>query len=139
MLAQAPIALPLAALGLHRFGLRRVQSFLDRRPGKRVPPVDPSIRQAELERLAWIVKVASMYGAWPANCLQRSVVLWWFLRRRGHDGDLRIGVRRDKLTGALDFHAWLECEGRVLNDQPDVRQRYATFDRAIAPRTAQFD
>jgi hypothetical protein len=139
LLVQAPAALPLAALGLNRWGLGRVQAFLARRPVRRRVPADPDVRRREIERIAWTVKIAAMYGPWRANCLQRSVVLWWFLRRRGHGGDLRISVRRDRATGGLDFHAWIEYEGAVLNDQPDVRTRYATFDRVIAPRDARFD
>jgi hypothetical protein len=38
----------------------------------------------------------------------------------------------------LDFHAWVEHEGVVLNDVPDVRARFATFDRAIAPTSARW-
>lgn len=139
LLVQAPVALPLAALGLRRWGLKRVQAFLARRPSSREVAPDAAARQAEVDRLVWVVKVAAMYGPWRANCLQRSVVLWWFLRRRGHAGELRIGVRRDRETGALDFHAWMERDGVVLNDDPEVRSRYAVFDRVIAPRDARFD
>lgn len=138
LLGQAPFALPASALGLRRYGLRRVQGFLGRRPA---PPsgAPPAQRLLAARRLTWIVQTAAAYGPWPANCLQRSVVLWWYLRRRGLAGELRIGVRRDPETRELAFHAWIEYEGAVLNDDPAVRQRYATFDRAIAPRNGSFD
>lgn len=137
LLAQTPILLPVVALALRWLGLGRVQRWLNRRPPRRAGPTG-SDRAAEAARLAWIVKISALYGPWPANCLQRSVVLWWYLGRRGLDGDLRIGVRRDRETGKLDFHAWIEHDGVVINDGPDVRQRYATFDRAIAPRQGKF-
>lgn len=137
LLIEAPFALPLAALALQRYGLRRVQVFLSRRHARRTPPTDPLVRRVEAARLAWIVQVVAAYSPFSANCLQRSVVLWWFLRRRGLSGELRIGVRRDE-AGSLDFHAWVEHEGVPINDRWDVRQRYATFPQAIAPRGQRF-
>ena len=139
MLLEAPPALPLAAVALRRWGLRRVQERLSRRPlCPHRAPRDPTRRHEAAQRVAWCVKTAAAYGPWPANCLQRSLVLWWFLRRRGIEGDMRIGVRRDRETGMLDFHAWVEHDGVVINDRGDVRDRYATFDRPIAPRQAPF-
>lgn len=138
MLLQAPVALPLVALALHRYGLGRAQAFLGRRPPGRVAPIDPQVRRSEADRLAWSVDVVARYAPRTPNCLQRSVVLWWFLHRRGLAGELRIGVRRASETGSLEFHAWVEYAGVVINDQRDIRARYATFDRAIAPRTATF-
>lgn len=139
LLAQAPVALPLVALGLRRWGLGRVQSVLGRRRSHGRGGDDPAARLRSAKRLAWIVQAAAAYGPWPANCLQRSVVLWWYLRRRGIDGELRIGVRRDPETRELTFHAWIEHGGIVLNDDPEIRRRYVTFERAIAPRNGSFD
>jgi hypothetical protein len=137
LLLQAPIALPLAALALRRYKVGRLLSILGRGPATRRPAALRD-RQAEAERLAWIVQVAAAYGPWPANCLQRSVVLWWFLRRRGLSGELRIGVRRDPARDRLEFHAWVEHDGIVINDRRDVRSTYATFDRPIVPAAAAF-
>lgn len=139
LLLEAPLLLPLAALALRRWGLRRVQLRLSRRPIRhRWRPVDDGEAHEAARRIAWVVQVTAAYGPWPANCLQRSIVLWWFLRRRGLEGDLRIGVRRDPERGGLDFHAWIEHDGAVINDRRDVRERYATFDRAIVPPGADF-
>lgn len=127
---EALIALPTVALGLRIKGLRRVQAALDRRPTAAAPVARDTLATAR--RIAWCVYAAAAHGPWQANCLQRSVVTLWFLRRRRIMAELRIGVRRGT-DGNLDFHAWVEHAGEVINDQPDVRQRYATFDRAIVP------
>ena len=137
MLVLAPFVLPLTALALDRYGLRRVQTLVARAPVRRRAPRGPLARRAQAERLAWIVQVSAAYGPWPANCLQRSVLLWAFLNWRGLRGDLRIGVRRNA-SGGLSFHAWLEYDGLVLNDRRDIRQRYATFDRPVVPPDAHF-
>jgi hypothetical protein len=133
LFALSPLALPLAALALGRFGLGRVQRSLARRRG--APAEGEAL--ARVQRLSWCVQVAAAYGPWPANCLQRSVVLCWYLHRLGLAGDLRIGVRRTDADG-LDFHAWVEHHGRVVNDRRDVRERYVVFDRPITPTGARF-
>lgn len=134
LLLQAPLVLPVVALALRRYGLSAVQ---ERLLASAAPTTSAEPDRARAERISWCVQVAAAYGPWPANCLQRSVVLCWFLHRRGLHGDLRIGVRRTE-DDRLDFHAWVEHDGVVINDRRDVRERYATFDRPIAPPHARF-
>jgi hypothetical protein len=137
LLTGALAALPAAALGLRLFGLQRLLGWLDRPEGSRAfaSMTDERLTAARLTR---IVGAAARYGPWPANCLQRSLVLWWYLRSHGISGQLRIGVRR-KIDGpGLDFHAWVEHAGGVLNDSPLVRSTFVTFDRAIVPSAARF-
>jgi hypothetical protein len=139
---QALLLFPVVALALRRWGLRRVQARLARwssRPA--VPPAGVDATDEAL-RVAWVVEVAARRSPWRPNCLQRSVVLWWVLARRGLDGDLRIGVRRKPGSPSgsreLDFHAWVEHGEVVLNDSALVREGFATFDRAIAPPDARW-
>ncbi len=74
-------------------------------------------------RLAWLVARAARNVPWPATCLRRSLVLWALLARADEPAELRVGFRRE--GGAFEAHAWVEHRGRVLNDSPDVRERYA--------------
>ena len=141
---QALAYLPLAAVVLDRWGLQGAQQRLARRaPGSMAQHVraDP-LSLDEARRLAWVVDGTARRGPWKANCLQRSLVLWWFLLRRGMSSEIRIGVRRrpDAPSGGrqLDFHAWVEYQGLVLNDRADVREVFATFDRAIVPPGAHW-
>jgi len=129
---EALVLLPLVALALRMRGLRWVQSTLGRWESAPFIWTDSDDAAMAARRIAWCVYAAAAYGPWPANCLQRSVVAWWFLQRRSIAGELRIGVRRGS-DGLLDFHAWVEHDGEVINDHPDVRQWYATFDQAIEP------
>lgn len=62
----------------------------------------------------------------PPSCLDRSVFLWFIMRLHGFTGELRIGVSSS--DGAIDGHAWVEYDGRVINDADDVRDRFAVFD-----------
>lgn len=134
LLLQAPLALPAAAGALHRWGLGAVQRrlVLDR-----IPATGLRTDRAAAERLAWVVQVSAAYGPWPATCLPRSVVLCWFLRRRGLEGELRIGVRHGR-DRPLDFHAWVEHDGAVVGDASDAPARYAVFPGAVVPPGARF-
>lgn len=141
---QAIVYLPLAAMALQRWGLQRVQQRLARQSPPWLAPLDTDDAQSldEVRRLAWVVDGIARRSPWRANCLQRSLVLWWFLLRRGVSSEIRIGVRRSPGSPSgsrqLDFHAWVESQGRVLNDRATIRDVFATFDRAIVPRDAHW-
>lgn len=72
--------------------------------------------------------MATRYSAWT-NCLKKSLVLWYLLRCQGIVSELRIGVRREQ--GEFQAHAWVEYQGIVLNDTPNVRQHFAMFEHPI--------
>ncbi len=60
------------------------------------------------------------------------MVLWTLLRRRGLDGQLRVGMKVDN-SDDLSFDAWVEYRSHVLNDTPDVAERYISFNSALEP------
>jgi len=66
-------------------------------------------------RARW-VNAAARYPLPWARCLQRSLALCTWLDRSGLRPVLKIGVRLD--GGALSAHAWVERDGRVVNDTP---------------------
>ncbi len=131
LLVQAAVALPAVAALIRMRGLRKSQAFLARL----TPAVNNSGPEADgpAEPLARsvvrIVTAAAAHGPYRANCLQRSVVLWWLLRRRGVETELRIGTRKE--DGCFNAHAWVELSGRALNESRDVGVRYAAFDQPI--------
>jgi hypothetical protein len=66
-------------------------------------------------------------GYYPKNaaCLQRSAAVVWLLRGYGVPADLVIGVNKFPFKS----HAWVEVEGRVVNDRQRVREVYVMLDR----------
>jgi hypothetical protein len=129
VLAQALILLPVAHLALR---LARLEALLTRL-ARQVPPPDAVDTQAA-RSAARMVNVAARYGPYRAPCLERSLVLWWLLRRRGIATDLRIGVR--KADGEFEAHAWVELEGAVINDRADIATVFAPLpagDREAGP------
>jgi hypothetical protein len=123
----ATALLPLFWTGLRILGLQRLQARLQRKP----LAVSNGLGTDELTRLGTLINSAAHHALGPANCLTRSLYLWWLLRRRGVDGQLRIGVR---LTdGTLDAHAWVEHAGIPINDRHDVSTDFAPFTEPVSP------
>ena len=65
-------------------------------------------------RLAQLAEIAGRRGAVRATCLRQALVLHGWLRRRGLDPEIVIGVRSDG-GATLDAHAWVELDGVSLD------------------------
>ena len=65
------------------------------------------------------VCLAACFYIKPVLCLQRSVVATRLLRRYGIHGRLVIGYRPSPFFS----HAWVEVDGRVVNDSPAYKER----------------
>jgi len=65
------------------------------------------------------------------DCVAESLVLEAALRRFGLEPALRIGLDPASPNKA---HAWVELDGRPLNDKPDVESRWAAFGDEIPLR-----
>jgi hypothetical protein len=114
MLAFVMLALPLFHVTASRLsGLARLA------PREPLPP----------ERLsALIAAVGAKLPVMP-SCLVRSRFLCLLLEARGTRAQLRIGVRID--DSRLSAHAWVESDGRPVNDSADVALRYPPFAQPI--------
>jgi len=89
-------------------------------------------------RTTWLMLKALRFSPVKGKCLSQSLVLWHLLSRQGITSQLRIGFKKDDshLPVASDnftAHAWVECQGVILNDHPDVYQRFVVFDEAMKP------
>lgn len=136
LLLQALLLLPLTALVIKFFGFKSLYEAMARWSIKynlqlMLPIKTTSVLMSKANITARMVSIASRYGFYRPNCLQRSLVLWWLLRTQGVEGDLRIGVRKQE--GRFEAHAWVEYEGEILNDRKDIHQYFAAFSGAIGP------
>ena len=66
-------------------------------------------------RMAYLVEVAARYHPLRPNCLDKSLVLYGLLKRRGIDAEFAIGTL--KKNGTLEAHAWVEYEGAIILGQ----------------------
>ncbi|NEO87481.1 MAG: lasso peptide biosynthesis B2 protein [Spirulina sp. SIO3F2] len=111
------------AIAMHLRGLRWTRQRLRRWSDS---PSNP--RPDGLKTTLAMVRLAVRYSPW-ANCLRQSLTLWTMLRWQGMATELRIGLRR--VEGKVESHAWLEYQGQVIGDRPDVQQDYRAFEAAI--------
>lgn len=122
------------SLSLRLAGFRRTREFLFRRlsraAGRRLsaPPDVPAT-------VARMVRAAAHNGPGTPTCLAESLALWWLLERQGCAAELRIGIR--KPAGRFEAHAWVECNGQVLNDVDETHRHYARFDSSFSEETAE--
>jgi len=80
--------------------------------------------------LVRIVDRAAIHYPRELRCLRRSAAITWMLRRHGHPAELVVGA------SIIPFfaHAWVELDGRVINDdETTVRARYAVLERSAVP------
>ena len=116
------VGMRLTRLSLRFAGFRRTVSLLGGLP---TPLAEQPAQSIDVAR--WVDVIRRMGGRpYGASCLDRSVFLWFVMRQRGLVGQIRIGVTSD--GDRLDGHAWVEHDGVVVNDDPNVATRFAVFD-----------
>ena len=129
LLLEAMIVLPSVGIGLRWFGMNRLFGLMRAVAGWRAGSALAPDPQAEALRARRLLGAAARNGLYAGNCLSRSATFWWLLRSRGVQSELRIGVR--KRNGEFDAHAWVECDGIVLNDRTERLEDYVAFDHAL--------
>jgi hypothetical protein len=114
--------LRLTRLSLRTAGFRRTITLLGRVPAsRRSEAADPD------DAVRWAEAIRRVSGRpYGGTCLDRSVLLWFLARRHGLPARIRVGVADD--GGDVVGHAWIEIDGRVVNDDPSVAERFAVFE-----------
>jgi hypothetical protein len=132
-LFQACVLVPVTALAFACLGFRRWHATLERwtARGEAAWTGGDEEAAARAHRVARLIRVAAQYVAGDNSCLRQALVLWWLLRRQGLQTELRIGVRKE--GDQLKAHAWVECQGLVLDDRGNESLPFVSFDRAIVP------
>lgn len=71
------------------------------------------------------VNYACVWYPKQALCLQRSFITTYLLRRHGITAEMVLGAQK------LPFkaHAWVEIEGKAINERSNVQAIYAVWDR----------
>lgn len=100
-------------LSLEVRGYKRTIEWIRRRV-ESVPQrgdVEPTVVKAA----EWWVAMAAAFYPGRAQCLERSLVLYYILRRQGVPVRYCHGVQ----PWPLISHAWVEYRGEVVNDVPE--------------------
>jgi hypothetical protein len=78
-----------------------------------------------VEQICAAVDMACIWYWKEALCLQRSAATACLLKRYGVPAQMIIGAQQMPFKA----HAWVEVDGRVINDKPYTREMYAVLDR----------
>lgn len=78
-----------------------------------------------VERVCAAVDMACIWYWKEALCLQRSAATACLLKRFGVPAQMVIGAQQTPFRA----HAWVEVDGRVVNDKPYMRDMYVVLDR----------
>jgi len=132
-LGLAVVDLALRLLGFPRVhrAFERLGTHRARRASTRSAAGDaggsPTHQEDRARRLAAAVDRAAAHYPGRAWCLERSLVTAALLRLRGLPATLVIGVRRGPPQTPIQAHAWVELDGQVINDAPEIRSRWAVL------------
>lgn len=85
---------------------------------------DGAAAQAQLTTR--MVRAAARHGIGNPSCLEESLVLLHLLNAQGIAAHLRIGVKKD--TPQFEAHAWIEFDGKPLNESEALHDHYAPFE-----------
>lgn len=135
LILRAAMVLPLTEIGLRALGFQRCKQLAETLflPVPPLPVLPAALQRETALRVLRAVRSAELHGLARPNCLERSMTLWWMLRRKGVQGELHIGARKE--GPRFEAHAWVELGGEVLNDGADVHEHYARFDAPLAAAT----
>jgi hypothetical protein len=111
------IALPATGALIRLLGFQKAAKACARMGGQ--APLRPSSAQdlEDAQAFARLAAVAGRHGPVTTTCLRQSLVVRAWLRRRGLDAQLKIGVRKN--GAVMDAHAWVELDGVPLA-QPNL-------------------
>lgn len=122
---RAATLLPLVSVSLRVRGFQRTKDGLEK---KIVSLRAEHLGNGSLEILPMtcrMVKAGAHYGFGHPTCLEESLVLWYLLRAQNVAARFRIGVR--KSPGKFEAHAWVECDGKALDESAE-HCHYAAFE-----------
>jgi hypothetical protein len=77
------------------------------------------------EEICAAVDLACIWYWKEVLCLQRSAATACLLKSRGIQAEMVIGAQQMPFKA----HAWVEVDGRVVNDKPYTPEIYAVLDR----------
>jgi hypothetical protein len=93
-----------------RLGRKSIENLLLREGGELASERDAQLARAIATRIDLVCRAIPS----RAVCLEKSLALMWFLRRRCV-GVLRVGI----IAAPFSAHAWVECRDRPVNDRAD--------------------
>ena len=121
MFFRAYVRLLFVDFGLRYFGFQQTVTAVL----KRQNPTENIAVPLDRERISKIVQIAQktfrLYIRSKTECLERSLVICYLLRQEGIPAHFCIGCTK---YPPLNFHAWVECGGQIVNDLDSIKKSY---------------
>lgn len=130
MAAEAVLLPILIHTAFRTLGVPRTQALLRRWANRGFASAQSKDEFATIAAAVRAQKIVKRSTGLSGTCLVRSLALWAILMRRGVTTEIRIGYR--KREGLAEGHAWLEHQGKPINEAEDVTATYVLFDRPVA-------
>ncbi len=130
--AAVPVLLVLDVM-VRLLGVRRSQQVLERLvPLRALPPDrDPAGGVEAAGAALALDRAAARVCRWSGRCLRRSLALWAWLRLRGVDAQIQLGVRRQGT--ALVGHAWVSHDGLAIAEPAEMLAAHVSFGEVNDP------
>ena len=123
--------------GFRAIGVPRTQHILRRWANRARLHSDTFTAVEQIRGALLAQKVVQRSTGVAGNCLVRSLTLWAILLRRGIVTELRVGFRR--FEGRIQGHAWIEYQGRPINESLTKARLYAPYDGPMSFDLARLD
>jgi len=121
--------------GLRIAGFRRWQNLLARNTPAHMPRSEGKDFAAEepasvrAQAIAILGEAVAHHLPFQPTCLEKSLALWWLLRRHRIPANLRIGACKD--GDVFEAHAWVESDGVILSESAADHNRFVPFESEI--------
>ncbi len=110
-------------------GIQRTQRWLGG-----MEPLPESL-SAETELTAWQRRALALRRVGnripDTHCLARALALRWWMRSKGLDAQMRIGVRAGE--DGVESHAWVEWNGVPVDETPEKITRFKLLPTTTQP------
>lgn len=90
-----------------------------------VQTVQPAAARTQSDSICRAIDFASVFYFKRVLCLQRSAATAVLLRRHGWPAEMVIGAQ----LVPFQSHAWVEIEGKVVNDKPYIHEIFQVLER----------
>jgi hypothetical protein len=122
---QSEVMIAALKLSLKVWGYKRTIEWIKRRVEQ--VPVRADVDPTAVKAAEWWVAMAAAFYPGRAECLERSLVLYYVLRTQGVAVRYCHGVQPSPLTA----HAWIEYDGNVINDVPERVREFSKLPEQL--------
>jgi len=124
--------LPLIALSLKLCGFKHTKKKMSQFIPSCIDENTPNEQDmVNVESISHAVAIAGNHGIYRTNCLKQSLLLWWFLARRGISTEINFGIE-DEAIETFSAHAWVEYGGVNISNPEKTVQKFLGFSMGKA-------